>query len=147
VLTQLIRNSVYHGIETPEDREAAGKDREGSIKLSIKYIDNKIHIKLSDDGRGLDFDKIRKKAESLHLFQNPEDAKDKNHLLQAIFSAGFSTAEEADMHAGRGIGLNLVRERIRDLHGSIKLQSEPGKGTVFNIYIPLAMSQAINKAS
>jgi two-component system chemotaxis sensor kinase CheA len=147
VLTQLVRNSVYHGIESPEDREAAGKNREGTVKLSIKYFDGKIHIKFSDDGRGLDFDRIREKAESLHMFKTPEEAGDKNHLLQVIFAPGFSTAEEADVHAGRGIGLNLVRERIRDLHGSIKLQSEPGKGTVFNIFIPMEIAPAVNKVS
>jgi two-component system chemotaxis sensor kinase CheA len=144
VLTQLVRNAVYHGLETPEERAALGKDAEGLVKLSIKFVDNKIHLKLADDGKGLDFDKIRKKAESLHLFKNKEEAKDKNYLLQAIFSPGFSTAETADVHAGRGIGLNLVRERIKDLHGSIKLQSEPGKGTTFNIYIPLDVKIAIN---
>jgi two-component system chemotaxis sensor kinase CheA len=147
VLTQLVRNAVYHGLETPEERTALGKNSEGLVKLSIKYTDNKIHVKLADDGKGLDFDKIRKKAESLHLFKNEEEAEDKNNLLQAIFAPGFSTAEEADVHAGRGIGLNLVRERIKDLHGSIKLQSEHGKGTVFNIFIPLEIKPAVNKAS
>ncbi|MDR2184684.1 MAG: hypothetical protein LBO80_03310 [Treponema sp.] len=147
VLTQLVRNSVYHGIEAPEDREAAGKDKEGFIKLSIKYFDNKIRIKFSDDGRGLDFDKIRKKAESLRLFRSPKEAQDKNQLLKALFLPGFSTAEEADVYAGRGIGLNLVRERIRDLHGTIKLQSEAGKGTTFTIVIPLETAPAVNKAS
>jgi two-component system chemotaxis sensor kinase CheA len=146
VLTQMVRNSVYHGIETPEERESLGKDREGHVRLSIKYADEKIHIKLSDDGRGLDFEKIRKKAEALNMF-DPDKAGDKNYLLQAIFAPGFSTAEEADVHAGRGIGLNLVKERIKDLHGSIKLQSEPGKGTTFNIFIPMETAPAVNKAS
>ncbi|MDR0878551.1 MAG: hypothetical protein LBN21_10900, partial [Treponema sp.] len=142
VLTQLVRNAVYHGLETPEERAAKGKGSEGTVKLSIKHIDNKIHLKLADDGKGLDFAKIRKKAESLHLFKSAEEAGDKNHLLQAIFAPGFSTAEAADVHAGRGIGLNLVRERVKDLHGSIKLQSENGKGTTFNIYIPLDVKSA-----
>jgi two-component system chemotaxis sensor kinase CheA len=147
VLTQLVRNSVYHGLEGPEERLSQGKHAEGNIRLSIKYADNVINIKLTDDGRGLDFDKIRRKAESLHLFRTPEEAGDKNQLLQVIFAPGFSTADEADAYAGRGIGLNLVKERIRDLHGSIKLQSEPGKGTSFNIYIPLEIKSNINKAS
>ena len=144
VLTQLVRNSVYHGIESPEERQAAGKDSEGLIRLSVKYGDGRIHLKLSDDGRGLNFDRIREKALALNLIRQA-DADNRNHLLQAIFSPGFSTAETADMHAGRGIGLNLVRERIKDLHGSIKLQTEPGKGTVFNIFIPLEI--AVSKAS
>ena len=145
VLTQLVRNAVYHGIEAPEERQAQGKDSEGSIRLSIKYRDNKVSIKLADDGRGLDFDKIRAKAESLNMFKAGGPERDRNQLLQALFAPGFSTAESADVHAGRGIGLNLVKERIRDLHGSIKLQTEPGKGTVFNITIPL--EDAAQKAS
>ncbi|MDR2068399.1 MAG: hypothetical protein LBP71_00845 [Spirochaetaceae bacterium] len=147
VLTQLVRNAVYHGLESPEERSALGKNPKGLIRLFIKYKDNQIHIRLSDDGKGLDFEKIREKAEQLHLFKRPEDTADKNQLLKAIFSPGFSTAEDADVHAGRGIGLNLVRERIRELRGSIKLQSEPGKGTVFNIYIPLEIKNLITKAS
>jgi two-component system chemotaxis sensor kinase CheA len=142
VLTQLVRNSVYHGIETPEDREAGGKDGEGSIRLSIKQEDGRIHVKLSDDGKGLDFNKIREKALDLKLFKTKEEADDKNQLLQVIFTPGFSTAGKADVHAGRGVGLNLVRERIRDLHGSIKLSSEPGRGTVFHLFIPTDISAA-----
>ena len=147
VLTQLVRNAVYHGLETPEERSALGKNPEGLIRLFIKHGNNQIHIRLADDGRGLDFEKIRKKAENLHLFKRSEEAEDKNQLLRVIFSPGFSTVEDADLHAGRGIGLNLVRERVRELRGSIKLQSEPGKGTVFNIYIPLELKMAQNKAS
>jgi two-component system chemotaxis sensor kinase CheA len=146
VLTQLVRNSVYHGIEIPEEREAAGKDREGTIRLSIKQEKGIIHLKLSDDGKGLNFAKIREKALDLKLLQKTEDAENKNQLLQIIFSPGFSTADSADMHAGRGIGLNLVRERVRDLHGSIKLSSETGKGTTFNIYLPLDI-KTVEKAS
>jgi two-component system chemotaxis sensor kinase CheA len=147
VLTQLVRNSVYHGIESPEERKSRGKNTEGSIRLSIKYRDNKIHIKLADDGRGLDFGKIRKKAQSLNMIKDADEPLSNSRLLQMIFAPGFSTAEEADLHAGRGIGLNLVKERIGDLHGSIKLQTEPGKGTVFNIFIPLVMEQTqVHKA-
>jgi two-component system chemotaxis sensor kinase CheA len=136
-LTQLVRNSVYHGIESPDEREAQGKDQTGSIRISIKHTNEKIHIKLADDGKGLDYEKIRKKARDLNMLKNEEDGRDKNQLLQFIFAPGFSTADDTDVHAGRGIGLNLVRERIRDLHGSIKLQSETGKGTVFNIFLPM----------
>jgi two-component system chemotaxis sensor kinase CheA len=142
VLTQLVRNSVYHGIEEPEEREAAGKDREGTVRLAIKHENGAIHLKLSDDGKGLNYNKIREKAIKLKLLKNESDANDKNHLLQVIFAPGFSTAETADMHAGRGIGLNLVKERIRDLHGSIKISSENGRGTTFNIYIPLETKAA-----
>ncbi|MDR2094567.1 MAG: hypothetical protein LBP76_03510 [Treponema sp.] len=146
VLTQLVRNAVYHGIESPDERQSRGKDPEGLIRLSIKKADNRIHLKLSDDGKGLDFEKIRRTAASRNMLKNPEDG-DKNQLIQVLFLPGFSTADNADVHAGRGIGLNLVKERVRGIGGSIKLQSETGKGTVFNIYIPLDLSQVENKAS
>jgi two-component system chemotaxis sensor kinase CheA len=146
VLTQLVRNAVYHGIETPEERTALGKKPEGVIQLFIKHENHQICIRLSDDGKGLNFERIREKAEHLHLLKEP-NTTDKNQLIKVIFAPGFSTAEVTDAHAGRGIGLNLVRERIRELQGSIKLQSEPGKGTIFNIYIPLEIKSAVNKAS
>ncbi|MDR3160186.1 MAG: hypothetical protein LBU28_01050 [Spirochaetaceae bacterium] len=147
VLTQLVRNAVSHGLEHPDERARQGKDPQGLIRLSITYKENQIHLKLTDDGRGLDFEKIRRQAEKLHLFRKEEEARDKNQLLKIIFSPGFSTAEEVDAHAGRGIGLNLVRERIKELQGSIKLRSEPGKGTIFHIFIPLEMKPELNKAS
>ncbi|MDR3342702.1 MAG: 4Fe-4S binding protein [Treponema sp.] len=137
VLTQLVRNAVYHGIEPPAERCAQGKDAAGIIYLAIQGADHAIHLKLQDDGRGLDFDKIREKAERMHLLRNQADAQDKNYLLRTIFEPGFSTAEVAGIHAGRGIGLNLVRDRIREVRGLIKVQSQPGKGTAFNIYIPI----------
>jgi two-component system chemotaxis sensor kinase CheA len=144
ILTQLVRNSAYHGIETPEDRRAAGKESEGSVRLVLKHVEDKINIKLSDDGRGLDFEKIRKKALSSKVLKNEEEAGDRAKLLSAIFAPGFSTAEVADLHAGRGIGLNLVRERIKDLKGTIKVQTESGKGTSFVMIIPYEPAQAVH---
>ena len=149
VLMQLIRNSVTHGVEPPDERLSLGKSEAGTIRLSIKQSEGKIHVRLSDDGRGLDFDKIGRKAVSTNLL-TAEDATDKNQLLKVIFSPGFSTADDEDgMHAGRGIGLNLVRDRVRDARGTIKLQTEAGKGTVFNIFFPLENenAEAMNKAS
>ena len=136
VLMQLIRNSVAHGIETPEVRLANGKNETGIIRLSIKHSGEKIHVRLGDDGKGLDFEKIRERAEQLNLIRK-EDGDNRDLLLKTIFAPGFSTSETEGMHAGRGIGLNLVRDRIREVKGSIKLQTEPGKGTVFNIFIPI----------
>ena len=136
VLMQLIRNSVVHGIESPEERSAAGKKKTGVIRLSIKIKDNKLYVKLEDDGKGLDYHKIAKKAINLNLIK-PEDRKNRKVLLDVIFSPGFSTAETEGVHAGRGIGLNLVRDRVRSNKGAIKIKSEPGKGTVFHIYFPV----------
>jgi len=136
VLMQLIRNSVVHGIEMPEERRAKGKNETGIVKLTVKMENGTIHIKLMDDGRGLDFVKIAKKALALKMIK-PEEANNKGILLNAIFSPGFSTADNEGMHAGRGIGLNLVRDRVRDAKGTIKLQTEKDKGTVFNIFLPV----------
>jgi two-component system chemotaxis sensor kinase CheA len=135
LLMQLIRNSVVHGIELPEDRIAQGKDETGLIRLSIKTGDGNIQVKLADDGRGLDYNKIAEKALRLNLIK-PEDANNKDALLKVIFSPGFSTTETEGIHAGRGIGLNLVQDRVRKGKGSIKVQSESGKGTVFSVIFP-----------
>ena len=135
VLMQLVRNSVVHGVEPPEERIAKGKKETGLIRLSIKTDGKIIKVQMADDGRGLDFNKISKKALQQNLIKK-EDARNKNALLQAIFSPGFSTAETEGLHAGRGIGLNLVRDRVREAKGTIKLQTEPGKGTVFSILFP-----------
>lgn len=137
VLVQLARNAVFHGIEKPENRTGAGKDETGSVRLSIELVGESIVIKLSDDGSGLDFAAIRKRAETGMSDTDRSKLEDKNALLQLLFSPGFTTASAVGMHAGRGVGLSLVRDRIREAKGTIKLQSEDGKGTVFTITIPL----------
>jgi len=136
ILMQLIRNSVAHGIEPPEERVAKGKNETGIIKLTIKLVNNIANIELRDDGRGLDYKKIAEKAVRNNIIKK-EDATNKNMLVKAIFAPGFSTAENEGMHAGRGIGLNLVRDRIKEVRGAIKLHSEPNKGTLFLITIPI----------
>ena len=150
VLLQLIRNSVVHGVEPPDERVSKGKIETGTIRLSIKQSDRTIHIRLGDDGRGIDFGKIREKALRMNLVRE-DQADNKNQLLKAIFSPGFSTAEDEEgIHAGRGIGLNLVRDRVRDAKGTIKLQTEFGKGTVFNIIFPMEdteSAETMDKAS
>jgi two-component system chemotaxis sensor kinase CheA len=142
IITQLIRNAVYHGIETPGEREAAGKSPEGEIQLSLKYNDNQIIIKLNDDGKGIDFDRVRKKAEAKNLISDPKMADDKDFLIKTIFTPGFSTREYADFHAGRGIGLSLVRDRTKELGGNISVASVKGKSTTFTIDIPLEVPEA-----
>jgi two-component system chemotaxis sensor kinase CheA len=137
VLMQLIRNSVVHGIESPEERKAKGKKETGIIAVSIKLVNNVIQMKLSDDGRGLDYAKIAKKALEKGMIKK-EDANNRDALIKAIFSSGFSTADTEGLHAGRGVGLDLVRDRIKEVKGAIKLRSEPGKGTIFLMAIPVA---------
>jgi two-component system chemotaxis sensor kinase CheA len=147
ILTQLIRNAVYHGIESPEERTPKGKPPEGEIRFSIKYRDNQIIIKLSDNGAGIDFSRIKQIASSYNLIADSEKANDKNYLLKAIFSPGFSTLDTADYHAGRGIGLSLVKDRVKALHGNITVSTTAGKGTSFIISLPLDLPAAANHAS
>jgi two-component system chemotaxis sensor kinase CheA len=136
VLMQLVRNAVYHGIENPEERLAGGKAETGTIYLAINMEAGKIHLILQDDGRGINFDKIRQKALKSGLIRSRAQAADKGFLVRLIFSPEFTTAENEGIHAGRGIGLSLVRDRIHGVRGSIKVQTQPGKGTVFHVYIP-----------
>jgi len=138
ILMQLIRNSALHGIEMPEERKAKGKNETGVIKLSIKMTEDhkNIHIKLTDDGKGLDYKKISERALAKNLIKK-EDAKNPDILSKVIFLPGFSTADTETVHGGRGIGLNLVRDRIKEVKGAVKLKSEPGKGTLFFISLPV----------
>ncbi|MDR0315457.1 MAG: hypothetical protein LBH97_00990 [Treponema sp.] len=135
VLVQLIRNSAVHGIEMPAERVAAGKNETGNVRLLIKMEDGKILVRLGDDGGGINYKKIAQKALQQKMIKK-EDAVNKGALLKAMFAPGFSTAETEGMHAGRGVGLNLVQERVREAKGTIKVQSEAGKGTVFSFYFP-----------
>jgi chemotaxis protein histidine kinase CheA len=135
VITQLIRNAVAHGIEAPQNRKEIGKNQEGRINLSIKHLNDQIHIRLSDDGAGIDFNNVLKKAQSLNLIKKG-DKLDRNALIKVLFNQGFSTTYSANMTSGRGVGLDLVRDRIQEHNGSIKIGTEKGKGTVFNLIIP-----------
>ena len=139
VLTQLVRNAVYHGIERPEERTPLGKEAEGEIRLSIRYRENQIVIKLTDNGGGIDFSRIRQTAEEHNLVHSEDEANDKNYLLKTLFAPGFSTLDQADYHAGRGMGLSLVKDRVKDLHGNITVSTAKGKGTTFTITIPLEL--------
>jgi len=138
ILMQLIRNSALHGIEMPEERKAKGKNEVGTIKVSIKMTEDhkNVQIKLTDDGRGLNYKKIAERALEKGLIKK-EDANNNDMLTKVIFMPGFSTAETESVHGGRGIGLNLVRDRIKEINGKITLRSEPDKGTVFLMSLPV----------
>jgi two-component system chemotaxis sensor kinase CheA len=142
ILMQLIRNSAVHGIETPEERLSKGKKEKGVIKLSIKMSDDQkhVHIKFADDGQGLDYSRIAKKALSQNLIKENE-TENKDALIRAIFSPGFSTAKSEGVHGGRGIGLNLVRDRLKEVKGTVKLRSDDDKGVIFLISIPVDSEQ------
>ncbi|MCL2243961.1 MAG: ATP-binding protein [Treponema sp.] len=146
ILMQLIRNSVVHGIEPPDVRKSINKNETGTVALSIRMADDNknILIKLSDDGKGLDYRKISERAVAGKIIKK-EEANNKDMLIKAIFTPGFSTADDEGVHAGRGIGLNLVRDRIKEVNGTIKLRSDTGKGVLFFVSIPVVAKQQLPK--
>jgi len=143
-LEHMLRNAVAHGLEAREQRLAAGKDEIGEINLSLAQEGNEIILTLSDDGAGLDLDRIREKAEADGLIA-PGEAVDDQHLVDFIFHSGFSTATEISQVAGRGVGMDVVKTGITSLGGRIEVRTEKGKGTTFRLYLPLtlAVTQAV----
>lgn len=140
-LTHMVRNSGDHGIETPEERLAAGKPETGKITLNSYHEGGYILIQISDDGKGLSLNKIKNKILENEL-ATADELKDMSdqQIQQYIFSAGFSTAEKITAVSGRGVGMDVVRTNIEKINGSIEMESVEGKGTTFTIKIPLTLA-------
>lgn len=136
-LVHLIRNAADHGIETSEERIKSGKPSKGTIKLIAYQEGNKAIIKVEDDGKGLDVDKIKKKAENIGIDTTGMSESDIKNL---IFMQGFSTSEKVTDISGRGVGMDVVKTKISNLGGTIEVISEKGKGTSFIIRLPLTLS-------
>ena len=140
-LTHIIRNAIDHGIETPSARLAAGKREIGLLAIAARQSGNTISIVLSDDGRGLDEERIAAKAVATGLITAAERAAmPRDKILNLIFEPGFSTAETVSNVSGRGVGLDVVRQNLEKVGGSIKVASAPGHGTLFTMQIPLTLS-------
>ncbi|MCE9607632.1 MAG: chemotaxis protein CheW [Planctomycetia bacterium] len=140
-LTHLVRNSVDHGIEGPEQRRAAGKQIEGCLLLRAYHEGGQVNIEITDDGAGLNLDRIRKKAIDKGLL-TPDQAgrMSDRDVAQLIFAPGFSTAEQVTSVSGRGVGMDVVKTNIERISGTIDLQSRPGQGTTIKIKIPLTLA-------
>jgi chemosensory pili system protein ChpA (sensor histidine kinase/response regulator) len=140
----LLRNAVTHGIETPQARRAAGKPEIGEIRLELTQEGNEVQLALSDDGAGLDIDRIREKAIEKGLM-GPRVALSEAEIADFIFHAGVSTATKVTQVAGRGVGMDVVRSEVGALGGRVELNFTRGKGTRFTIYLPLtlAVTQAV----
>ncbi|MBN2403050.1 MAG: chemotaxis protein CheA [Spirochaetes bacterium] len=138
-LMHLIRNSIDHGIDTPEERLRKGKPRRGTIYLNAYNEMGGVVIVASDDGNGLDKDRIYEKAVDIGFIQAGENIPD-NDLFQLIFEPGFSTAREVTNISGRGVGMDVVRRNIEGLQGSVALESVKGAGTTVKIYLPLTLA-------
>ncbi|WP_454690540.1 chemotaxis protein CheA [Achromobacter aloeverae] len=137
-LTHLVRNSLDHGIETPEKRIEAGKDPVGQLVLSAQHSGGNIVIEVSDDGGGLNRERILKKAaqQGIAVSENATD----DEIWQLIFAPGFSTAEQITDISGRGVGMDVVRRNIQDMGGHVQLSSVPGQGTTTRIVLPLTLA-------
>jgi two-component system chemotaxis sensor kinase CheA len=138
-LVHMIRNAVDHGIEPPEARAAAGKPPRGRITLSAHHAGGNVVVTLEDDGRGLDREKIARKAIERGLIETGQGMSD-GDVYRLIFEAGFSTAEAVTEISGRGVGMDVVRGAVRSLNGRIEIQSEKGCGTTFAVKLPLTLA-------
>ncbi len=138
-LMHMVRNSLDHGLESPEERIAAGKPVTGTLKLAASHQAGNILIEITDDGRGLNTEKILKKARERGLVAEGQNLSD-NEVFFLIFEPGFSTADVVTDVSGRGVGMDVVRRQIMTLRGTIDIQSAKGRGTTFLLRLPLTLA-------
>jgi chemosensory pili system protein ChpA (sensor histidine kinase/response regulator) len=143
-LVHLVRNSVAHGLEKPEDRYHAGKPEQGNVAVRAYHRGNHIYIELEDDGKGIDYERVRATAIENGLLAADAEVSERE-LLEFLFHPGFSTAKRKTELAGRGVGLDVVRANIEQLNGEIDIETEKGRGTRFTLKVPLTLiiSQAL----
>ncbi len=140
-LTHLLRNALDHGVETPEERVAAGKAAEGTIRLEARHQGGMLSITVSDDGRGVDVDRLRQKIVEKQLATaEVVSALPEDQLLKFLFVPGFSTATAVTEVSGRGVGLDVVQNMVREIGGGLRVVSQAGKGMSFYLQLPLTLS-------
>lgn len=140
-LIHLLRNAVDHGLESPEQRRAAGKPAEGTVRLAAFHRENYICVEVADDGAGLQAEKIRNTVLARGLVTSEQvERLTYEQLTEMIFVPGFSTAETVSTVSGRGVGMDVVRRNLEKVNGSITVRSEPGQGTTFTIQLPLTLA-------
>lgn len=138
-LVHLLRNSIDHGIEQPEEREGKGKPRGGMILLSAEHSGGEVLIRITDDGKGMDPESIKAKAIERELI-TPDADLSRKEIFKLIFEAGFSTAEKVTNVSGRGVGMDVVKRAIDSLRGTIDIDSAPDKGTTITVRLPLTLA-------
>lgn len=140
-LVHLVRNSIDHGLETGDVRRTAGKPEVGKIQLEASHRGNNIYIQISDDGQGINVDKIKSRIVQRELLsQSAADELTREQALDYIWHPGFSTADQITDVSGRGVGMDVVNERLESLNGTIHVESIPGEGTTFTIRLPLTLA-------
>ena len=137
----LVRNSVDHGIEMPDDREAAGKSRLGTVRLSASQEGDHILLVIEDDGKGMDPEKLKEIAINKGVLDPDAAARlSDSEAYNLIFAPGFSTKEQISDISGRGVGMDVVKTKITQLNGSVEIHSELGTGTTLEIKVPLTLA-------
>ena len=140
-LVHLVRNALDHGLERPEDRLAAGKPRQGTIQIAARHAGGSVVIEVRDDGNGIDPHAVARKAQSLGMIDEEAAAAiDMRGAVELLFTSGFSTAETTSDISGRGVGMDAVREKIRQLGGEVVIDSTHGAGTLAQIRLPLTLA-------
>lgn len=138
-LTHMIRNAIDHGLESPEDRIAAGKPETGTVRLSAEHKGGRIVIEVRDDGKGIDRQRVFSKAVEKGLIE-PDARLSDDEIDNMIFHPGFSTASSVSNISGRGVGMDVVKKNIQDLGGRVSIRSTPGRGSVFQLTLPLTLA-------
>lgn len=138
-LVHMVRNSLDHGLEPPEERAARGKPREGKIRIAAYQAGGNVVIEVADDGRGLDREKILSRARERGLVEGDRPLSDPE-VFSLIFAPGFSTAEKVTEVSGRGVGMDVVRRHVESLRGRVSVESHPGQGVTFRIHLPLTLA-------
>lgn len=141
-LTHMARNAADHGIESPEDREAAGKDLQGTVRVSAQESSTDIILSITDDGKGIDRDALRVKAESLGMIA-PGAPLTQDDVIALLFRSGVSTAKTITDVSGRGVGMDVVRSNVEGAGGRITVETEPGKGSTFAVHLPKSVTTQI----
>ncbi|HEX4351767.1 MAG TPA: response regulator, partial [Polyangiales bacterium] len=136
-LLHIVRNAIDHGIETPPQRTAAGKPARASIRITVSVRAEQVEVAISDDGRGIDYERLRATASRRHLEVASDDEAD---LLRLIFEPGFSTASTVTRVSGRGVGLDVVKSQIEAMRGSVEVWSQIGEETRFTLRLPLTVT-------
>ena len=139
-LLHILRNAVDHGIESPEERLAAGKDRRGKITFSADNVAGELRMTISDDGKGIDEERVRERARQKGLFASADEEYDPQKIREFILYPGFSTNEKVTEYSGRGVGLDVVKNIMEDVGGNLSIRSTIGQGSAFSISVPLNLA-------
>ncbi|HEY4177786.1 MAG TPA: Hpt domain-containing protein [Kofleriaceae bacterium] len=140
-LNHLLRNAIDHGIESPRDRRAAGKPERATLRLEARHWAGMLTVTVADDGKGIDPEVVRRRIVEKKLVSTPvAEGLTDTEVLDYLFAPGFSTSDKVTEISGRGVGLDIVRSVVEEVGGSVRLQSEIGKGTSFNLQLPITLS-------